>query len=100
MCLALPFYKGKIEKAPILFGRRDTGKSTTLDVYKALLGYENISSEPLESLTRTDSSGSFSRAMLDGKLVNIASDIGTRIADDGMAKMLISREAISAARKC
>ena len=99
MCLALPFYKGKIEKAPIFYGQRDTGKSTTLDVYKALIGNENMSTELLATLTGTDATGGFSRARLDGKIVNIASDISAKIVDDGMAKMLISGEAAPAAFK-
>ena len=98
-CLALPFYRGKIEKAPIFFGQRDTGKSTTLDVYKRLIGDENMSTESLEALTRTDNNGGFSRARLDGKLINIASDVSAKISDDGMAKTLISREEVSAAFK-
>ena len=96
MCLALPFYKGKIEKAPILYGQRDTGKSTTLDVYKALLGAENISTETLAALTKTDYTGDYARARLDGKLVNIASDVSKKISDEGLTKTLISREAVSA----
>ena len=97
-CLALPFYKGKIEKAPILFGKTDTGKSTTLDTFKALIGKENRSSETLAAVTRTDYTGDYARARLDGKLVNIASDISPKISDDGLAKTLISRETVSARR--
>ena len=41
-CLALVFYHGKIEKAPALYGERDTGKSTTLDVIEALLTFSEI----------------------------------------------------------
>jgi putative DNA primase/helicase len=96
MCLALPFYHGKIEKAPILYGQRDTGKSTTLDVFKALIGRENFTTETLATLTKTDNQGLFARARLNGKLVNIASDISTAINDEGMAKMLISREEVPA----
>lgn len=96
MCLALPFYPGKIEKAPVFYGSQNTGKSTTLDGVKALYGKENFTTEPLASLTKDDNQGAFSRARLDGKLVNIASDISAKISDDGMAKMLISREEVSA----
>jgi len=90
-CLALPFYPGKIEKAPILYGRRDTGKSTTLDVYKALIGSANCTSATLKALTRISPTGDYHRSLLDGKLVNIASKFG----DEGLAKMLISREPIN-----
>ena len=95
-CLALPFYQGKIEKAPIFYGARDTGKSTTLDVYRNLLGVDNISTELLATLTMADNTGAYSRAMLDGKLVNICNDISRKIADEGMLKMLISREEVPA----
>jgi len=95
-CLALPFYDGKIEKVLILFGEPKTGKSVTLDVYKALLGRENITSESLAALTQTGGTGDYARARLDGKLVNIASDVSKKIGDDGIAKTLISREAVSA----
>ncbi len=95
-CLALPFYPGKIEKAPILDGQRDTGKSTTLDVYKELLGKDNIVTETLSALSRDDTQGAYARARLDGKLVNIASDVSPKINDGGLTKMLISREEVSA----
>ena len=97
MCLALPFYYGgKIEKAPLFYGQRDTGKSTTLDVYKALIGRENFTTETLATLTKSDNQGLFARARLDGKLANIASDISTAINDEGIAKVLLSREEVSA----
>lgn len=95
-CSALPFYLGKIEKAPIFVGEHDTGKSTTLDTLKAVYGAENITAESLAALTRADYTGDYARARLDGKLVNIASDISKKIGDEGVAKMLISREKISA----
>ena len=95
-CLALPFYRGKIEKAPIFHGERDTGKSTTVNAYTALLGTENITSESLAALTQSNYHGDYARARLDGKLVNIASDISAKISDEGIAKTLISREPVSA----
>jgi len=97
-CLALPFYPGKIEKVPILYGRRDTGKSTTLDVYKALIGSQNCAAATLAALTRITDTGDYHRSQLDGKLVNIASDISTKIGDEGLAKTLISREPLTVRR--
>ena len=96
MCLALAFYRGKIEKAPVFYGERDTGKSTSLDVAKALYGSENVTAETLAALTKDDYQGLYARGRLDGTLVNIASDISAKISDDGMAKMLISREKVPA----
>ena len=80
----------------MFYGQPDTGKSTTLDVYKELIGNENISTESLGALTKSDYHGDYARARLDGKLVNIAADVSNRINDVGMAKTLISREAVSA----
>jgi putative DNA primase/helicase len=97
-CLALPFYRGKIEKAPILYGQRDTGKSVSLDVYKSILGQENLVCESLAALTQADYHGDYARARLDGKLVNVSSDISKKIGDEGFAKILISREAVAARR--
>ena len=37
-CLALPFSRLKVEKCPILYGLPNTGKSTTLEIYAALIG--------------------------------------------------------------
>ena len=68
-CLALPFYHGKIEKAAILHGQQNTGKSTTLDVYKALLGTQNCAAVTLAALTRSTDTGDYMRSMLNGKAV-------------------------------
>ena len=95
-CLALPFYRGKIEKAPLFCGKNDTGKSTTLDAYKELIGSENYTTESLAALTKTDTQGDYARARLDGKLANIVSDISPKMSDEGMAKLLISRESVPA----
>ena len=96
-CLALPFYcDGRIEKAPLLLGQRDTGKSTTLLVLQELLGMENITTESLAALTKSDTQGDYARARLDGKLLNIASDISAKINDEGITKVIISRERVSA----
>jgi putative DNA primase/helicase len=95
-CLALPFYPGKIEKAPIFYGRYDTGKSTTLDVVQALYGSANYTTLSLAALTKDDNPGDYARARLDGKLVNIGSDVSPKLADTGITKRLISREEVPA----
>jgi len=94
-CLALPFYGGKIEKSAILYGEHNTGKSTTLDVYRALVGSENCTAVTLAALTRITDTGDYMRSKLDGKLVNIASDVGNKVHDEGLAKTLMSREMIT-----
>jgi putative DNA primase/helicase len=94
--LALPFYQGKIEKALILYGIQDTGKSLTTDVSEGFYGVENISTELLVNLTKSKTQGDYSRASLDGKLVNIGKDVSSKISDVGVAKNLFSREAITA----
>ena len=95
-CFALPFYSGKIEKVLILCGQPSTGKSVSLDVLSAILGSENISCEIFQNLTSTDTAGYFSRNELDGRLANIATDVSNKLGDSGLAKMLISRESVSA----
>ena len=93
--MPLPFYRGKIEKAVILHGQQNTGKSTTLDVYKALIGSENCSGVTLAALARTTDTGDYMRSMLNGKLVNVASDVGDTVADSGLVKTLISGEKLA-----
>ena len=78
-----------------LYGQSNTGKSVTLDVYRAILGQENVANENLLTLTQNDSQGARARANLDGKLANICNDTTGTLKDSGMLKTLISREPIS-----
>lgn len=83
----------KLEKALILYGTGANGKSVIFEVLNGLLGgNENVCSYSLESLT--DSKG-YSRAMLDNKLVNYASEINGKM-DVALFKQLVSGEPVDA----
>ena len=49
-------------------------------------------------MTQKGTAGDHARSRLDGKLVNIASDVSAKIGDEAIMKRLISREAVSARR--
>lgn len=80
----------KLEKALLLYGTGGNGKSVLFDVITALLGQDNVCSYSLQSLT--DSSG-YSRAMLENKLLNYASELSSRL-DPNIFKQLTSGEPI------
>lgn len=61
-----------IKKAVILYGDKDRGKTTILDVLNAFLGEENISHTPLQTIAENR----FAVAGLMGKLANISGDVG------------------------
>ena len=82
----------KLEKALILFGSGANGKSVFYEVVNALLGSENISSYPLQSLT--DENGYY-RAKMKDKLVNYASEINGKL-ESSIFKQLVSGEPVGA----
>lgn len=86
----------KYQKAFMLVGEGNNGKSVLLEVIKAYLGKQRCSSETLQRL----SSRPFSAAMLYGKLANLCADIPSeKIADTGYFKMLVSGDLMTAERK-
>jgi len=66
----------KIEKALLLKGVGGNGKSVVFEVISSLLGSNNISNYSLSSLT--DDKG-YQRAMIQGKLLNYASEISSKL---------------------
>ena len=58
-----------LHKSFILYGEGRNGKSTWLDILKALLGHQNVSGVSLANLTKP-----FSVVNLDGKLANIVDE--------------------------
>lgn len=71
-CIGYCFYRhSEMSKAFILIGEKSNGKSTYLDLVKAVLGEENVSSLDLKEL-----GDRFSTSMMFGKLANIGDDIG------------------------
>ncbi|MDO0421471.1 DNA primase [Clostridioides difficile] len=90
------FYRrNELRKAFILTGDKANGKSTYLDMIKALLGDENTSALDLKEL-----SDRFKTAELFGKLANIGDDIGDEfIANPAIFKKLVSGDRVNVERK-
>lgn len=80
----------KLEKALMLIGAGGNGKSVLFDITNALLGPSNVCSYSLSSLT--DNTG-YTRAMLENKLLNYASELSSRL-DPNIFKQLTSGEPI------
>ncbi|GHT46785.1 hypothetical protein FACS189454_08460 [Planctomycetales bacterium] len=98
-CFALPFCNLKGEQVVFIYGRPHSGKSVILDVYRGILGEENTTAIDLSDLTQGGQAGSFTRAELDGKLANIATDITPKVFNSGMFKMLAEGAPILVERK-
>lgn len=76
-----------IQRAVMLTGTGQNGKSVYLDLVATLLGRENVSSETIQSLCHTN----FGTAQLYGKLANINGDLPAVIVQDsGEFKKLTS----------
>lgn len=78
----------KLEKFLTLFGGGSNGKSVLLDVISAMLGDENVTAIPLQSLCRENSCYI---PRLSGKLANICNDVGNKIEDTSVLKRLASQ---------
>lgn len=85
-CVFFPNSFIKIEKALFLVGGGSNGKSVVFDVVKRMYGSENVSSVGLEKLN-----GRFQMQLLEGKLLNYASEIGKKF-DPTLFKQLTSQE--------
>jgi putative DNA primase/helicase len=85
-----------IAKALLLAGEGSNGKSTFLNLVRAFLGKENVSSRSLQDLEENR----FAKADLHHKLANICADLPDRaVWTTGTFKMLTGRDLISAERK-
>jgi P4 family phage/plasmid primase-like protien len=85
-----------VEKAILLLGIGENGKSIFLDVMRRLVGDENCSDVSLQRIGNNP----FSTADLRGKLLNISTDLpGKRLEDSGDFKAIVSGETIRAERK-
>jgi len=82
----------KLEKALVLFGGGSNGKSVFFEIIQALLGSNNISNYSLGSLT--DKTG-YSRAQIEDKLLNFASEIDKKM-NGALFKQLASNEPVEA----
>ena len=88
----------KLEKALILFGGGQNGKSVQFEITTALLGEVNVATKSLGDLVDRDS-GNDNRAKLKDKLVNYGSEIRSRGIDVDIFKRLVSGEPVSAREK-
>lgn len=83
-----------LHKAFVLYGDGRNGKSTLLDVLKAIVGKENYSSVPMSMIDRP-----FSAILLDGKLANIVGESPGEGINAEAFKGLVAGEPIVAAFK-
>ena len=82
----------KLEKALILYGDGANGKSLFHSIISAMLGKENVSHVTLQDLT---SPNGYSLPLLDGKLLNYATEISSKM-DTTKFKTIVSGEPIQA----
>lgn len=71
------------------YGKKDTGKSLTLDVLTKIIGYEHTSAIALQELA--DKNNKFATSGLYGKLLNVCGDLSDKnIGDTALIKSLTS----------
>jgi putative DNA primase/helicase len=85
----------KAEKALILYGKGANGKSVFFEVVTAVFGAHNVSNFSLQNLTEEKG---FYRAKIGTKLVNYASEIGTKL-EPSLFKQMVSGEPVEACLK-
>jgi len=74
-----------LKKAMILVGEQNTGKSTAIKLFEALVGKENVSGVSLDKLT----ANTFAVAHLKDKLINLYDDLSYKdVNDNGIFKMV------------
>ena len=84
----------KLEKALVLFGEGENGKSVVFDVMNALLGETNISRFSLSNLMEEHN-----RALIANKLLNYGSEMNAKNINVDIVKTLVSTEPIQARLK-
>jgi len=100
MLFEIPSYllyrKYEIQKAIMLNGTNDNGKSVYINLLEKFIGQKNYSSEELQEICHS----TFSKAELFGKLMNSCADLPATIMEDtGDFKKLTAFDTISAQRK-
>lgn len=97
-CIGYCFYRrNELGKAFILTGDKSNGKSTFLDIVKAILGDVNISALDLKEL-----GDRFNTSMMFGKIANIGDDIGDDFLQGSQVsifKKIVTGNRIKAERK-
>jgi len=82
--------------AVMLLGEGENGKSTLLNVLRAMLGNENVATPSLQDLLNDR----FAKSSLHGKLANIHADIpDSKLTDTGSFKMLTGQDLVYAQEK-
>lgn len=81
------------EKALFMYGDGSNGKSTLINIIKALFGVENISVVEL-----TEMGDMLKCALMDGKLLNISSDAKKNGLDTSAFKKIVSGEPVTGKR--
>lgn len=85
----------RYRKGFLFYGGGSNGKSTILNLLKAFIGEDNLSTVELSELSDT-----FLTAELENKLANIGDDIDSReIVDTGVIKKLFSGDSMTVQRK-
>jgi putative DNA primase/helicase len=82
----------RFQKALLLTGRKQNGKSTFLNVISAMLGKKNVSSIPLQNL-----GDRFAPAQLYNRLANVCADLpDSKLAETGTFKKIVAGDLMTA----
>jgi putative DNA primase/helicase len=85
----------RFQKALLLTGRKQNGKSTFLNVTSAMLGKKNISSIPLQNL-----GDRFAPAQLYNRLANVCADLpDSKLTETGTFKKIAAGDSLNAENK-
>jgi phage/plasmid primase, P4 family, C-terminal domain len=90
------FSNVKLEKMLCLHGYGANGKSVLMDILRGVLGDDNCTYVPLDSLAGDNLRGANSRTLLNNKLINFSYEARMQKLDFNMFKMLASREPVEA----
>jgi P4 family phage/plasmid primase-like protien len=91
--LGMILYPRPYKKAVLFIGPTDSGKSTCINLYKEVIGKENYSAVPLQSLTSME--GRFVASSIYPKLANFWADLPKKAVEDvGMFKVLTGGDSI------
>lgn len=90
------YRSAEFQKALMLIGEGDNGKSTAIGVLTCLLGEDNVSNQSIHHIAHNR----FSPAQLEGKLANFFPDISSNeISQTGILKGLIAGDHLDVERK-
>lgn len=87
------------DKILLMYGQGANGKSVLCEVVTALFGAVNVAHVGIDKLTQSGQTGEFAAVELDGKLLNVATELDSKSVKSDLFKQLASREKIRAAYK-